>query len=614
MKLAFEALELEHFRSFSSRQTVNLSLVPGLYFLKGENTVEPQLGSNGAGKSSVFAALCWVLYGRTANGLRNPDIKPWVGKGVPKVSLRLWVDDNPRTITRAARTNGLSIDGEEVGPDEAAKLIGLSFEAFTNTLYLAQGAPLFFDRTPKEKLELFTEVLALERWEERSKRAGVKVRELEDLEREILGELGGLDIARKQNDQSIEHTKRLAEDWEEDKKAKAKSALTDIKKMEEELARSQAALDEATLKNEAAWLKLREMRADVNALRSTADSARRQFTTEEGRVAGVERELRKLTTELKELDKAKSCPTCGQPIVKKGLAKHKQELQEELEDLEGRKGFDRNTKILYEGAIGALKNFEAELAKAEAETDIWQSKINIVQPNVLQLKTAIAQLGDARNRAQTEENPHLETLSNLRRQKSALAKQSEELEADIQKAQRQLERTKFWVKGFKDVALYLIEEVLVELEAVTNAILGEVGLVGWEVRYALERETKSGTVQRGITVTMLPPLEKGRPSSIRWESWSGGEEQRLRIVGAVALSEVLLRHAGVQSSLEVFDEPAKYVSGAGVNDLCEYLKERARSHEKVIFLVDHLARESSLFAGTVTVKKTLQGSRIYQEA
>lgn len=610
MKLRFDELEIEHFRSFSAKQVFKLAPAPGLWFLEGENLVEPQLGSNGSGKSSLWGALCWIIYGCTAKGLRNPDIKPWVGKGVPKGTLRVTIDGQPHTITRVAKTNGLTIDGKECGPGDAAKLIGLSFEAFVNTLYIAQGAPLFFDKTPAEKLQLLTEVLALDRWEERSSKAASKVRELEGLEREMRGELEGLEVALTNNEELITRARASMEEWEREKEARAREAKQKIKTLTAELQTAQKKLDEASLKCEGAWIRLREMREDVKTLRKNADSARRQYAEAEARFADLKRQKARAEASLAELGRAKTCPTCGQPIKQKDVSAHRKEIEGDLEGLEREigKGISPKVKALYEGAVEALDNFEADLTRAERETDALQSQINVLQPNVQRLKAALAAAQDALNADGTSSNPYAEQLQNLRRQKSQLNEKIDDLREDLQKAAQRIERTKFWVKGFKDVALYLIEEVLVELEAVTSTILGEVGLVGWDVRYAMERETKSGTVKRGITVTMAPPGEG--PSSVRWESWSGGEEQRLRIVGAVALSEVLLRHAGISSNLEIFDEPAKFISGAGVQDLCEYLKDRAKSQDKTIWLVDHLIEESSVFAGTVTVQKTKKGSVI----
>jgi DNA repair exonuclease SbcCD ATPase subunit len=172
---------------------------------------------------------------------------------------------------------------------------------------------------------------------------------------------------------------------------------------------------------------------------------------------------------------------------------------------------------------------------------------------------------------------------------------------------RAMERTKFWVKGFKDIRLLVIEEVLQELELTSNAMLAEVGLVDWRISYVIERETKAGTTSRGLNVSILSPKSR---DAVKWESWSGGEGQRLRMVGALALSEVLLDHVGIQPDFEVLDEPTQHLSAEGVRDLCDFLAVRAEQLERRTFYIDHMAVESAQFSSTTTIEKDADGSHI----
>ena len=64
MKLHFVDIKIEGFRSFAKPITVSLDQAPGLYLISGDNQLEPELGGNGVGKSSLMEALFWVFYGR----------------------------------------------------------------------------------------------------------------------------------------------------------------------------------------------------------------------------------------------------------------------------------------------------------------------------------------------------------------------------------------------------------------------------------------------------------------------------------------------------------------------------------------------------------------------
>jgi ABC-type Mn2+/Zn2+ transport system ATPase subunit len=78
-------------------------------------------------------------------------------------------------------------------------------------------------------------------------------------------------------------------------------------------------------------------------------------------------------------------------------------------------------------------------------------------------------------------------------------------------------------------------------------------------------------------------------------------------VGALALSDVLLNHAGVNTNLELLDEPLQFVAREGMQDLCNFLAERARQNKRTIWLVDHLSTPSAQFAGMTTIIRGKDG-------
>jgi energy-coupling factor transporter ATP-binding protein EcfA2 len=100
---------------------------------------------------------------------------------------------------------------------------------------------------------------------------------------------------------------------------------------------------------------------------------------------------------------------------------------------------------------------------------------------------------------------------------------------------------------------------------------------------------------------------------VRWEAWSGGEGQRLRLIGALALAEVLLAHAGLEPKIEILDEPTRHLSPEGVRDVAEYLILRSQDTGRKIFLVDHQLMDSSQFASTITIAKDRKGSYVVEE-
>lgn len=611
MNLVFEDLLIQHFRCFAEPDAIYLAPSEGLIFLRGRNDAEPALGANGAGKSSIWGALCWCLYGKTPSGLRSPDIKPWKGKGVPHVVLHLNVDGKLHTITRKATTNGLMIDYEQVAPDEPAKLIGLSYEAFTNTILLAQGQPLFFDRTPKEKLALLTDVLQLERWEARSALAAKKSRELEDLEREMVGEALGLGVALERAREALEKAKAEGERWEQERQERAQGLAVNLKEAEALLTKLQARHAEADLALDGAGTELKALRRKEQANQDDLNKATQAHLRAENALDTLCNSLEEKEAELAALAKAKTCPTCGQSIAQKDLPKHKAELEKEIKELTKQGSTAQKTAEKLSADRSALQRTanqtQYHIANFQDLADAAQNALNTIMPSMAQAQAAVSTLRSEKGSATEQTNPYRNQITAARASLQQTETQERELQEDLSKARQKLERTRYWVKGFRDIQLYLIDEALQELSAVTNVLLAEIGLLDWRVEYAVEKETKSGTIQQGLSVVIHSPIND---TPVRWESWSGGEGQRLRLVGALALSEVLLNRAGVVPNIEVLDEPTRHLSAEGVEDLCSYLRDRAAQSGRTVWFIDHTARNSNNFARVVTVVKKVKGSVI----
>lgn len=608
MNVNFLEEGLEDFKAFSGKHKFALDL-PGVTFVRGDNLVAKRLYANGAAKSTLWDGLCWCLFGRTVGNLRNPDVVPWNESGNPRVTIELKTDAI-HTITRAVNPNKLLLDDEEVTQVEIDALLGMNYDLFTNTILLAQGQPLFFDLSPKDKMDLFSNTLQLERWDIRSKAADAAACDAEADLSDLESEKRSNEAALIEVDGFITATKAQAEAWVAEHRKVTRDSAARRKQLEVEFEKKDKQLSGAILKADGAATELDSLNRDYQKLQSELTKLQGTLTKAEIRLEGAKAQLEQLRAALSDLNKARSCPTCGQPVRPANLAKHKVHLEEMLH------GFEATVK---EGLPPKLVSAEAVLQKrltsSEQYAQSFQATLIVaehekarLQPEVATLRAQIQELQRA---SKVEEaNPHTEQLATLQGRRKELLADKASIAKDIAEASRRAERNKFWVKGFKDIKLQLIIDVLDELDLVTNSMLEEVGLVDWKIQYGVERETKSGTVQRALNVQINSPESKGW---VKWESWSGGEKQRLRLIGALALSDVLLAHAGVQTNLEILDEPALYWSTEGVQELCAFLAERARQTKRSIFYIEHQAVESTHFAKVLTVVRDSKGAFIEDE-
>lgn len=608
VRLSFGSLTIVQFRSFQEA-TIDLSAYgTGLHFLRGRNDVEPRLGANGAGKSSVFAALCWCLYGRTVEGLRNTDVRPWSGRKGTCVTVSVSADGEQHVVRRTAGPNRLHLDDTEVDNNAVERLLGLSFVTFTNTVLFGQGQPLFFDLPPRDKMQLFSDALNLEVWDMRADRASARVGELE---LELSSDTGRLQALEESQipaaEELVDDLKRKSDVW-------AKEASGDRQRLEQELAaqtKKRAAvkskLDKATLDYDGASTELRQLRRDKDTAVLALRAAERELAAAEATVKAAERRKGELQDTL---DKFKSgrCPICDRTLKGTTVDEHLGEVRAELKSI--RAGVPKSVSLAVDSAQKTVDRTSTHISSFQSRADEAEALVSHLTREEATLAGECRALERQLEASEEAANPYREQIAEARRALAALRKDVEELSATIDKRAASIERIRFWVKGFREIRLLVVDELLMELTVATNALLGEAGLLGWEVIYDTERETKSGSTQRALSTVIKSPHNA---EAVRWEAWSGGEGQRLRLVGSLALSEVLLSYAGVVVDFEVLDEPTRHLSEEGVHDLCEFLAERARRLERRVFYIDHMAVESSRFSSITTVVKGSDGSMIQQE-
>lgn len=607
----FDFIELEDFRSYVGKHRFEFGDI-GLHLLKGKNKHKPSLGANDAGKSTLWDGFCWVLTGYMVKKLRNNKAAPWAKPRATSRGRVSFLRDKKRyVVERTANPGKLLINGTESGPGELATLGLPPFEIFTQSVLMGQGKPLFFDLKGAERMELFSDTLRLSRWEERSKVASKKLDKLETDEKwtkqYIVTEKSNLESVVK----DLKETKERARTWEDEQDNKIRNRQEQIKKSNSQIAKLQKIKDEADLLTETVGLGMKEAKLDLDAVMKAVDELQEDKAKNGSDMAGHTNAIKFHSEALQGLANADECPTCHQSIKGSDLAKHRQEIvvkrnacRKKLAKLE------LDMKVIQADLDKTLRgrtmlgerhgNLFSKHQEAESTLRIATTDFANATALVNSLKRELAELDNA-------ENPYSVIQVKLRKRRDELKTKIEGHEDDLAKVQKLLEPTKFWVKGFKDVRLQIIDETLHELELSTNYMLPEFGLDDWEVLYDIEKELKSGAVKPELNVRIYSPDSK---EIVGWEELGGGVGQRLRLISALALSEVLLNHAGIITNIEILDEPTRSLNVEGVNDLCDFLANRAEDQKKSIWLIDHRSIESTAFSTVRTIVKDKNGSHI----
>lgn len=606
--LDFRLITITDFREFRGTHKLDLrKLGAGVHFVAGVNMVEPRLGSNGAGKSSIWDAWHWCLTGKTVDGLRGVDVRTWLTKNHARVEIALTINEFAATIARSTEPNGLWFNGKVCDQATIDQEVGLNVSNLAHTLIIGQGQPLFFDLPPQEKMTLLSETLDLDRWQERSKRAALAVQSIASEMSALEGQLSELERTIKSNADNIALLSDKSETWiseragRDETRAKALAGLRGV-------------LAAATKLKGDHDLALDSAETEARATRKQKTKAESALAEAASMVAAGSATIGIKLDELSRLDKdaleaGDKCPTCGQSLKGTSLATHNAEVGRRIraleKELETERGMHQTFIDARDKAKRDLDKLARELEGFESKADDARDGYTRASQTVSDAEAQIKALEAQQDVDENEANPYTELLRAARKSRTKLNNDKETDERALAGLSRKKERTAYWVQGFKNVRLYLLREVLDELQGVTQTLLPSIGLEDWLVEFEIEKELQSGKTKPGLIVSISNPRSN---KSVRWEAWSGGQGQRLRLIGAIALSEVLLRRAGVSCDLMIFDEPTRHLSPEGVRETIDFLIDRGRDAQ--IFYVDHQAVESSQFASTITVSLDDAGSHI----
>lgn len=144
MNIIFKTLEINDFQSIGHAK-IELD-EKGTTIVKGINNYEENTMSNGSGKSSIFEALYFSLFGKTTTGITNVTNR-YSGSKSYKLVLEFTLDDVDYVITREGTKVSITQNGEDISRRNKSDtdtfirddILKISPEIFLNIIYLAQG-------------------------------------------------------------------------------------------------------------------------------------------------------------------------------------------------------------------------------------------------------------------------------------------------------------------------------------------------------------------------------------------------------------------------------------------------------------------------------------------
>ena len=206
---------------------------------------------------------------------------------------------------------------------------------------------------------------------------------------------------------------------------------------------------------------------------------------------------------------------------------------------------------------------------------------------------------------------HLGRVQQQRQQLEVIKTQHSALSVQLQTARHQMRIHQELAQAFGKNGLQalMIENVLPQLEAETNQILGRLSANQLHVQFVTQRARKGSQRDATKPIDTLDILISDVQGTRPYETYSGGEAFRINFAIRLALARLLAQRSGTALQLLVIDEGFGTQDEAGCDRLINAINAIAADFA-CILTVTHMPHLKEAFQTRIEVYKTEQGSQI----
>lgn len=618
----------------------------GLVLVLGENQDEPRMSSNGSGKSSLFDAVDWALFGEIPKGDHVDSIIHDESK-IAVVTVDLFDEDAGRPIVvkrtkergKATRLQVL-VGGEDRTTLDLAETqrlleveLGLDREVFHATAFFSQTDSFnFAEATESKRMELLSRILpelaTIDGWGEVAKAREAKLQ----LGLSVLENAMATAQARvAELTAQVVQAEEKAAQWDAERAARQAAKAAEGKRWREALERDQARLvgeNEARAALVQAEAVMVRPQVDIRDLEAALSEERRRqanwlstYSSTAANAQAAEQALRKVQGQ-----RVGVCSQCGQMVTADHLAREVDRLRAAHALVAPVVAEAQAQEQAARQAVAVLEDRKREMISRadalfrEAQTQVATLRRAVgcydqIRAAVTNGEQALAVLRAEWAAVGAEVNPWMLSADGQRTRIAELQLLTVAQEAERSIRREEIAYAAFWVAAFANKGLknYVLDLRLGELSDAANQwvklLTGGTIWVRFETQ-KMGRSTKRLSNDVSIRVFRFNP--NGSVTERNFKSWSGGEKRRVSWAIDFGLSRLIAARATKRWDVLVLDEAFKHVDSAGGEALVEMLQS-LRKERTSIFVIEHNADFQAHFEQRVLVKKCGGSSTILEQ-
>lgn len=622
-----------HAKDFGPFEDVTVPLhKQGLVWVTGVNMDTKAASNNGSGKSHIFKALAWCLFGESIDGYKGDKV---IRRGTKEALVATKFGDDPAkpwTVSRtrkkgAPRLKLVSPTGEEHPgkrdeiQSRVIEMLGLDFTSFRNTVLYGQGditrfcLPTTKDVDRKDVLHRVLRTGVLKACHKIAKdRASVARKKAKDADVEAEGHRARIE------EHDVESLEERCDEWEEDRQGDIGTLKLEAREDKERAAEEMEdgdddaaealqekadGLEAAALDGDAAQIELEGIEAQIDVADEALDVVRIANSKASAAVSTALDALESLEGD--------ECPVCTSPLDSGHAGEHKASVEKEHLAAEAASIKVRDKKVKTAAKLNKLKeeretirsrvkkgsgagNSRARLREEIAELKSEREQAKTRAQAALQM--AKGKLKQAKAKAD-EVNPYEAQLKEARARVKKLAKQAEKAEGKATEHRNELAHLEFWSKGFSNQGLpsFILDATMPYLTERANRYLSTLADGDITMSFTTQRELKSskGEYRDEIDISWVVEGVDDYPPS-------GGQMKKMELATDFSLMDLMATREGGHLNLLMLDEVLDGLDDEGRQRVLMLLQE-IRSERNSIFVISHDNDMSEIFEKSITARK-----------